>query len=161
MNVVPPEITVGFDMRLALDVDHENFLNMIDSWCKEAGKDVRYTFRGKNPYINPTPLNESNPWWVVLKHEIEKMLVIMIIFNFWFSFIYLPFLKNENSFHRGLKWKRVTAPGASDNRFIREVSHLAAITKKIIICFQTFNKLHYTYYILIDWFASYWIFSNK
>ncbi|XP_065213068.1 aminoacylase-1A-like [Planococcus citri] len=94
MNVVPPEITAGFDMRLALDVNHEKFLNMIDSWCSEAGNDVRYTFRRKSSPIAPTPMDESNPWWMVFKHEIEKM---------------------------GLKWKKITSPGASDNRYIREL----------------------------------------
>ncbi|XP_065203221.1 aminoacylase-1-like [Planococcus citri] len=94
MNVVPPEISVGFDIRLSIDVDHEEFHRMIESWCKEAGEGVRLEFRKKNPYVPPTPLDDSNPWWIEFKSAIEKM---------------------------ELKWKPMISTGSGDIRYIREV----------------------------------------
>lgn len=73
MNVVPPEMKVGFDIRLALDVDHEEFHKMIDTWSKEAGKDVRYEYVNKMPYVPPTILDNSNQWWITFKNECDKM----------------------------------------------------------------------------------------
>ena len=73
MNVVPPEMTVGFDVRIAVDVDHDQFHNMIDSWCKEAGEGVQCVYERKFPKIPPTSLNDGNPWWIAIKNTADEM----------------------------------------------------------------------------------------
>ncbi|XP_065214154.1 aminoacylase-1-like [Planococcus citri] len=94
MNVVPPEMKIGFDIRLALDVNHEDFVKMIDTWCQEAGKDIQYEFINKMPYVPPTILDDSNPWWVTFKNEADKM---------------------------GLKLRKAVFPGGTDCRYVREL----------------------------------------
>lgn len=72
-NVVPPELTVNFDVRLGVDVNVSKMENTVLKWCKEAGEGVSVEFIEKNPYIQPTSINEENPWWVTFKNECDKM----------------------------------------------------------------------------------------
>lgn len=72
-NVVPPEMMAGFDVRLAVDVDHEEFERMVRSWCAEAGSDLRIEFQQKNPKVEVTKLDDSNPWWVAFKKECDSL----------------------------------------------------------------------------------------
>ncbi|XP_038213797.1 aminoacylase-1-like [Zerene cesonia] len=72
-NVVPEKLSASFDMRLALSVDFNEFENMIKNWCKEAGANVTYQFEQKDDYVPPTPVNDSNPYWVAFKTAIEKL----------------------------------------------------------------------------------------
>lgn len=46
-NVVPSELSVGFDIRITPTQDLGEFEEMIKGWCKAAGKDVVYEFRQK------------------------------------------------------------------------------------------------------------------
>lgn len=62
-NVVPPEYKMTIDMRLALDVDHQEFENMFKKWCKESGEDIDYVFEQKQPKIPPTKMDFSNIFW--------------------------------------------------------------------------------------------------
>lgn len=93
-NVVPPEMMACFDVRLAVDVDHEQFEEMVRGWCAEAGRDVRIEFRQKNPKVEVTKLDDTNPWWVVFKKECDEM---------------------------NLKLKREIFPGGTDSRYVRYV----------------------------------------
>lgn len=90
-NVVPSSLTALFDCRLAVDVDHDAFENMVNcnfitnirfsilidrnfnerfvllfqlkSWCKEAGNDIDVKFVAKRPKVQPTRIDDSNPFW--------------------------------------------------------------------------------------------------
>ncbi|XP_065214153.1 aminoacylase-1A [Planococcus citri] len=92
MNVVPPEMMVGFDIRVAVDVDHQQFHDLIESWCKEAGDDVHCDYRRKFPKLPPTSLDDKNPWWMAFKNAVDEM---------------------------GLKVKPGVFPGGTDCRYIR------------------------------------------
>lgn len=72
LNTVPPNIRVMTDIRLAVDVDHEEFENMIKRWCEEAG-DVDYEFDLKDPFIPPTKLDESNEYWQAFKSAVSEL----------------------------------------------------------------------------------------
>ncbi|XP_026290177.1 aminoacylase-1 isoform X1 [Frankliniella occidentalis] len=93
-NVIPAEMVACFDVRLACDVDHDKFENMIKSWCAEAGSDVRIEFEQKNPKIEVTKTDDSSPWWVAFKRECDAM---------------------------GLKLSKEIFPGGTDGRYIRYV----------------------------------------
>lgn len=73
INVVPPELTVGFDIRLSIEVDVTTMEKTIKKWCEEAGKGVTLEFIEKMLYVQPTKLDEKNPWWVTFKKECDKM----------------------------------------------------------------------------------------
>ncbi|XP_033221953.1 aminoacylase-1-like isoform X2 [Belonocnema kinseyi] len=67
LNVIPKELSVGFDIRIAPDVNHEKFENMIKGWCEEAGKGVYYTYENKDPFIENSKLDKSNIFWIAFK----------------------------------------------------------------------------------------------
>lgn len=73
INVIPQEMVASFDVRLACDVDHDQFEKMVYEWCKEAGSDLKVEFEQKNPKIEVTKLDDSNPWWIAFKKECDSM----------------------------------------------------------------------------------------
>lgn len=73
LNVVPPELSAGFDVRLAADTDHNAIENTVARWCREAGDGVRLEILKKNEKTTPTKLDGSNPWWLKFKSECDKM----------------------------------------------------------------------------------------
>lgn len=73
INVVPPELTVAFDVRLSIEIDVTTMENTIKKWCEEAGQGVTLEFLEKMPYVQPTKVDENNPWWVTFKKECDKM----------------------------------------------------------------------------------------
>jgi len=74
LNTVPPNIKIMTDIRLAVDVNHEEFESMVKSWCEEAGG-VEYEFDLKDPYIQPTSLDESNTYWSAFKSAVSELYV--------------------------------------------------------------------------------------
>ncbi|XP_013181584.1 PREDICTED: aminoacylase-1-like [Papilio xuthus] len=72
-NVVPEKLTVVFDVRLAVTVDHEEFENKVTQWCKEAGDGVTFEFEQKNPNVECTKLDNSNPYWVAFKGVCDEL----------------------------------------------------------------------------------------
>lgn len=92
VNVLPEVLSATFDVRIAPDVDLDEFGNMIEAWCKEAGEGVTFEYLVKNPQVYSTKTDGSVPFWNSLVEVIEKM---------------------------GLKLKCVTCPGATDARFVR------------------------------------------
>ncbi|XP_050437592.1 aminoacylase-1-like isoform X2 [Adelges cooleyi] len=93
INVVPPEFTVYFDVRLAVEVNCDIMENVIKQWCKEAGEGVILEFTEKGCHVEPTKLNDENLYWVALKNQFDKM---------------------------NLKFKKSIFPGSTDSIFIRE-----------------------------------------
>lgn len=73
LNVVPPELSAGFDVRLAVDADRNVMEQVIDGWCREAGENVRVELFKRNEPAAPTKLDRSNPWWLKFKSECDKM----------------------------------------------------------------------------------------
>jgi aminoacylase len=84
-----------FDIRVPPSVDHEEFEATIKRWCEEAGPDVTYYFEEKNPKVENTKLDNSNPFWLAFKKICDEIDIELQIGIF---------------------------PGGTDSRFIREVS---------------------------------------
>nr|XP_012218382.1 PREDICTED: aminoacylase-1 isoform X2 [Linepithema humile] len=93
-NVIPTDLTAMFDLRLAPTVDHEEFEATIKRWCEEAGPDVTYSFEEKNPKVENTKLDESNPFWIAFKKTCDEI---------------------------GVKLEIGIFPGGTDSRFVRGV----------------------------------------
>ncbi|XP_076684716.1 aminoacylase-1 [Andrena cerasifolii] len=93
-NVVPTSLTAIFDLRLDPSVDHEAFETMIKKWCAEAGSDVTYSFEQKNPKIENTKLDDSNPYWIAFKKACDDL---------------------------GITLLQGIFPGGTDSRYVREV----------------------------------------
>ncbi|KAJ2949818.1 hypothetical protein O0L34_g11133 [Tuta absoluta] len=72
-NVVPEKLTAVFDCRLAVTVDHEEFDNMVKRWCKEAGEGVTTEFEQKNPKVECTKTDNTNPYWVAFKKAVDDL----------------------------------------------------------------------------------------
>ncbi|XP_061396693.1 aminoacylase-1B-like [Musca vetustissima] len=93
-NVVPPTMVLGFDVRLALDVDHKEFEEQLHKWCEEAGGDINLTYDQKRPKVPATAVDDSNPYWVAFKGAADEL---------------------------GLKLKPQIFTGGTDSRYIRQV----------------------------------------
>ncbi|XP_011638967.1 aminoacylase-1 [Pogonomyrmex barbatus] len=93
-NVVPTDLYAMFDIRLAPSVDHEEFEATIKRWCEEAGPDVTYSFEEKNPKVENTKLDDSNPYWIAFKNSCDEM---------------------------GLEFETAVFPGGTDSRYVRGV----------------------------------------
>lgn len=94
-NVIPKEITTVFDVRVAPTVDHEEFEATIKRWCEEAGPNVTYSFEEKNPKVESTKLDNSNPFWIAFKNSCEE---------------------------QGIELEIGIFPGGTDSRYVRSVS---------------------------------------
>ncbi|VVC39297.1 Peptidase M20,ArgE/DapE/ACY1/CPG2/YscS, conserved site,Peptidase M20, dimerisation domain,N-acyl-L- [Cinara cedri] len=94
INVVPPELSVSFDIRLSIELNTEAIEKLIKKWCEEAGEGVTFEFKEKMAFIEPTKINEENPWWITFKEECDKM---------------------------KLKINKYIFPGATDSRYIRQI----------------------------------------
>ncbi|XP_015115331.1 aminoacylase-1 [Diachasma alloeum] len=93
-NVIPEELIAVFDMRIPPTIDHEEMEQKILGWCKEAGEGVTITFEQKNPRIESTKLDDSNPYWLAFKSSCDKL---------------------------GLNLMNGTFPGGTDSRYVRQV----------------------------------------
>ncbi|XP_075970876.1 aminoacylase-1-like [Anticarsia gemmatalis] len=93
INVLPEKLSVSFDIRIAADIDHEEFENMISRWCKEAGDDVTFEYVVKNPQIKSTILNDKLTFWTALEKAVNDM---------------------------GFTINPVICPGATDARYVRQ-----------------------------------------
>lgn len=72
-NVVPPDITIMTDFRLAVDVNHDEFEAMFKSWCAESGENIEYEWDLKDPFIPPTSLDASNVYWHAFKNAVDEL----------------------------------------------------------------------------------------
>jgi len=93
-NVVPPELVVVFDVRLAVTVDHAEFEDMVNKWCSEAGPGTYVEFEQKEPKVPVTKLDSSNPWWLAFRSACDDM---------------------------KLELKPAIFPGGTDSRYLRGV----------------------------------------
>lgn len=72
-NVIPPQVTLAYDVRLSINVDHANFEQMLNQWCEEAGGDISIECEIKEPYIEPTPIDDTNIYWTKVKTACDEM----------------------------------------------------------------------------------------
>lgn len=72
-NVLPPFIEVTVDIRIAVDVNHQQFETMINKWAKEAGERVEIEYEVKEKFCPPTALDDSNIYWKGFKEAIDEM----------------------------------------------------------------------------------------
>ncbi|XP_066909257.1 aminoacylase-1 [Halyomorpha halys] len=92
-NILPPEIVVGFDLRIAADVDHKEIENWINDVCKKAGEGVYPEYIQKDPQV-PVTVLEGNVYWHAMDTTFKNL---------------------------GMKYIRLNCFAASDARFVRGV----------------------------------------
>lgn len=46
-NVVPAQLSVGFDIRVTPTLSETDFESMLEGWCKDAGEDVVVDIQSK------------------------------------------------------------------------------------------------------------------
>lgn len=73
VNVVPPEFVASIDMRIAIDVDLDDFERQLNTWLQESGDGLEIVFTGKDNFVEPTKLDDSNPYWVAMKKATDDM----------------------------------------------------------------------------------------
>lgn len=72
-NVVPPEYKLTADMRVPITVNHVEFEKKIRTWCAEVGEGIQIEFEQKQPRVEPTKTDNSNPYWIAFKGAIDKL----------------------------------------------------------------------------------------
>nr|CAD7395133.1 unnamed protein product [Timema poppensis] len=94
-TLVPPDLVLVFDVRVAIDQDHQELEELMQSWCLEAGPGVTLTFAQKDPNFGITELDHNNPWWAAFKGACNEMEVNL---------------------------RPMICPGVTDARYIRQAS---------------------------------------
>lgn len=61
------------DIRIAVDVDHEQFEAKINKWAKEAGEHIEIEYEVKEKSSPPTAIDGSNIFWTQFKKAIDEM----------------------------------------------------------------------------------------
>lgn len=93
-NVLPAELTATFDCRVPITVNHKEWQDTLERWCKEAGEGVWIEYEVKQPPVPITRLDASNPYWIAFKSVANEM---------------------------GIKLLQMVCPGSTDAKFIRRV----------------------------------------
>ncbi|XP_014294163.1 aminoacylase-1 [Halyomorpha halys] len=93
-NILPPELVVGFDIKIAADGNHEDMEKWINDVCKKAGKGVYPEYVQKNIKVTPTLLTDENPFWSAIDSTLKTL---------------------------DLNYLKINSPGATDARFVRRV----------------------------------------
>lgn len=60
-------------MRLALDVDHQEFEAMFAKWCQESGEGIVYEFEQRQPKVPPTKTDKSNIYWGAFMSAVDEL----------------------------------------------------------------------------------------
>lgn len=71
--MIPPEFTTTFDCRIARTVDLEEFEEMLNKWCEEAGEDVWIEYQQKDQHTPVTNIDDTNPFWVAFKKASDNL----------------------------------------------------------------------------------------
>lgn len=72
-NVIPSMFKMMVDIRVSLDIDHEEFIKMFEKWCEEAGEGITYRFELREDKIPATVLDDSNKYWVAFKKSFDEL----------------------------------------------------------------------------------------
>ncbi|XP_013175427.1 PREDICTED: aminoacylase-1B-like [Papilio xuthus] len=70
-NVIPSQITVVIDMRLAISAQICEVEAMIQKWISEVGNDTNLSFIAKVDVAKPTRLDATNPYWVAVEDALK------------------------------------------------------------------------------------------
>ncbi|XP_037045173.1 aminoacylase-1-like isoform X2 [Bradysia coprophila] len=95
INVVPAEIKLSFDIRLAVGQDQDAFEAMIRQWCEEAGGDIDLKYISKDPTAPVSIADDRNPFWVAFKSATDELKLTLRV---------------------------MACPGCTDARFIRQLN---------------------------------------
>jgi aminoacylase len=72
-NVLPPFMEVTVDIRIAVNVNHKDFEEMLIRWSKESGENVEIEYEVKEQFCPPTAIDDSNIYWSGFKKAIDDM----------------------------------------------------------------------------------------
>lgn len=72
-NVVPTEMKIVFDIRLAPDVDINAFKKQIELWCDEAGGNIFINFLGNDEKAQITKTDDTNVYWTAFKNAADEL----------------------------------------------------------------------------------------
>ncbi|KAM8703845.1 hypothetical protein ACLKA7_008469 [Drosophila subpalustris] len=92
-NVVPAELDVVFDLRIAVTADLEALEQKALQWCEEAGGGVELIFERKDDFVPPTKIGAENPFWVAFEKSMNEL---------------------------NLKFRPQVCPGGTDSRYLRQ-----------------------------------------
>ncbi|XP_033221949.1 aminoacylase-1-like isoform X2 [Belonocnema kinseyi] len=112
VNVIPNELSVAFDIRVAPGTNLEKFEKMVNGWLEEAGEGVNYTIIAKDVQVESTKLDDSNPFWIAFKKTFDDFV---------------------------LKLEPIIISPASDSRFLRAIGIPALGFAPMI---NTTNRMH-------------------
>ncbi|KAK5644380.1 hypothetical protein RI129_005680 [Pyrocoelia pectoralis] len=73
LNVIPNELIMTIDSRIAPTTNLQEWEDTIMRWCKEAGKDTFIVYDQKHPQVPVTNLDDSSPYWVAFKNVFRKL----------------------------------------------------------------------------------------
>ncbi|XP_039446627.1 aminoacylase-1B-like [Culex pipiens pallens] len=62
-DVVPPEMMICFDIRATPNRSVAEFESQLEAWCEESGGGIQIDYGDKDPVVEPTKLDGSNPFW--------------------------------------------------------------------------------------------------
>jgi len=96
VNVVPAEISIGFDIRVPPTVDYEKQMNEFESWVLKAGAKPEWPDSFKIKAM--TKIDDSNPWWTAFSGVLKDL---------------------------GLKYRTEIFIGATDARMLRDLGYPA------------------------------------
>ena len=71
-NVLPAFIEITVDIRMALDVDLNEFEAMITDWTRACKRKVDIEFPTKEPFCAPTKVDETNIYWTGIKQALDE-----------------------------------------------------------------------------------------
>jgi len=71
-NVVPSEMSIGFDVRMTPTDDHEALLSQFRQWVEDAGEDCTISFNRSSPRFPLTSTDPSDPWWSAFTKACSK-----------------------------------------------------------------------------------------
>uniref|UniRef100_A0A023F7B3 N-acyl-aliphatic-L-amino acid amidohydrolase n=2 Tax=Triatoma infestans TaxID=30076 RepID=A0A023F7B3_TRIIF len=93
-NVVPPELSMTFDVRLSVHTKSQEFLKWIQDICWNAGENITMEVLNDNPTVPGTATDSSNPFWIAMSSVLDEM---------------------------KLKYQVTGCPGSTDARFLRKI----------------------------------------
>jgi len=72
-NVVPPELSAVFDIRITPNWKLEDVQKLLEDVCREAGTGVSWKFIQHSNVTATTPLTQDNIWWTTFKSTCDKL----------------------------------------------------------------------------------------
>ncbi|XP_031625542.1 aminoacylase-1-like isoform X2 [Contarinia nasturtii] len=95
INVVPNEMSISFDIRLAIDVNHNDFEEQLQQWCDEAGGGITIKILLNDPEASITKIDHTNPYWVAFESAMKDL---------------------------NLDFETIVCPGCTDARYLRQLN---------------------------------------